>query len=230
MLSCSSIPQEAIEEENKTSGDILQGSFLDHYRNLTRKNLMGLDWASSRCRNAAFILKVDDDAVFNLYATYALLFKWNVNLTDRDSFLLGYIMKNGRPHRHGKFYVSPIEFIHRFYPSYLSGGYYITTPETAYRIAKTAVCHAFLPVEDVFITGKLKNSLNITLKQIYPLYLPRDAEKCVRYMIKNYAIPVYPMLGHQIISLNQVNLIVEFYQALQNCYIWRNCTVVDDVC
>lgn len=132
--------QEAIEEENKISGDILQASFLDHYRNLTRKILLGLEWASSRCKNSTLILKVDDDVVFNLYETYALLFKWSVNFKDRDSFLLGYIINNGRPNRNvqSKSYVSRIELIHNYYPSYLSGYYYITTPETAYRIAKEA--------------------------------------------------------------------------------------------
>lgn len=222
-MSCSSIPQEIIQEENKTFGDILQGSFLDHYRNLTRKNLMGLDWASSRCKNATFILKVDDDVIFNLYETYAILCKWNINFTEKDSFLLGYVVKNGRPDRsaRSKSYISPMKYIHNYYTSYLSGWYYITTPETAHRIAKQAVHHAFFPIDDVFITGKLKNSLNITLKELDPQYYSINAYKCFKYMTKKFVIPIHPVVGQ---NVGRGNLIVEFYKFLQDCNIWRNCT------
>ena len=36
-------------EEHRRHGDILQGSFVDTYRNLTYKNIMGKLWASSAC-------------------------------------------------------------------------------------------------------------------------------------------------------------------------------------
>ena len=42
---------EIIYEENKQHGDIVQGNFLDTYRNLTLKTLFGLEWMSLFCSN-----------------------------------------------------------------------------------------------------------------------------------------------------------------------------------
>lgn len=170
MLYFRSITQEAIIKENKTFGDILQGSFLEHYKNLTYKTLMGMKWASSICINATFILKVDDDVVFLYNQTYDTLSKCNV--ADRGSFLLGNIMKNEVPVRDvlSKWYVSKYEYLRDYYPPYLSGVYYITTPKTAYRITEEAKRnfkhYRYLSVEDVFVTGILSKALNITLRQL----------------------------------------------------------------
>ncbi|CAL4065776.1 unnamed protein product, partial [Meganyctiphanes norvegica] len=37
-------PQHSIEEENDRNHDIIQGNFMEHYRNLTYKHTMGLQW------------------------------------------------------------------------------------------------------------------------------------------------------------------------------------------
>ena len=43
------LPCLQLVEEHRRHGDILQGSFVDTYRNLTYKNIMGKLWASSAC-------------------------------------------------------------------------------------------------------------------------------------------------------------------------------------
>ena len=57
--------QRAINLENKHHGDIVQGLFKDTYHNLTYKAVLGLRWAKENCRQAKFVLKVDDDVVVN---------------------------------------------------------------------------------------------------------------------------------------------------------------------
>ena len=50
--------QHIIEEEHKLYGDIVQGSFIENYKNLTLKGIMGLKWVSQHCQEAAFAIKV----------------------------------------------------------------------------------------------------------------------------------------------------------------------------
>ncbi len=47
-----------ISEEQKLYGDIVQGSFTEHYTNLTLKAIMGLKWVSEYCSNAPYAIKV----------------------------------------------------------------------------------------------------------------------------------------------------------------------------
>ncbi len=48
----------AIQEEHQLYGDIVQGSFLESYRNLTLKAVMGLKWVTTYCSNAKYVIKV----------------------------------------------------------------------------------------------------------------------------------------------------------------------------
>ncbi|KAJ8708046.1 hypothetical protein PYW08_010412 [Mythimna loreyi] len=157
------ITQSAINNESKTYGDILQGTFLENYRNVPRKLLMGLKWASTTCRNASFILKVDDDTVYSLEKTYEYL-----NLVNyRKDFISGYITNNTPERdRDDKWYVTWYEYPRQEYPPYLSGYYYITTPHVAAALCEEAVKLPYFWIEDIFVTGILTESLGIELTQL----------------------------------------------------------------
>lgn len=53
--------QSRLEEENKKYKDLIQGNFLDAYRNMTYKHVMGLKWATYYCPS-----KRDAQATFRL--------------------------------------------------------------------------------------------------------------------------------------------------------------------
>ncbi len=53
--------------ESQLYGDLVQEDFMDTYDNLTLKTIMGFKWASSHCKNAEFVMKVDDDVVVNSF-------------------------------------------------------------------------------------------------------------------------------------------------------------------
>lgn len=219
------ITQEAIIDESNIFGDILQGSFVENYRNLTFKHLMGLQWASTACSNASYILKVDDDTVFNLERTYRLLETLDAN----DIFLLGYILNNTKPRRNkeNKWYVTREEYSRKNYPAYLSGWYYITTPKTARKITEEAIYHPKFWIDDILITGLLTEALHIKLRQ-----LPRDywleyyelLECCLRDMI-NKQINCDSVVGP---NGGRENLIVEFNDAIRNCDKSKKCTKRDE--
>ncbi len=60
-------------------GDLVQENFIDSYRNLTLKTLMGIRWASIHCSNAKFVVKIDDDVIINPF--YLLNYLDNVTNT-----------------------------------------------------------------------------------------------------------------------------------------------------
>lgn len=58
--------QNEITEEGRQYGDITQDdSFLDSYNNLTLKSLSLVSWAHKFCKNANYVLKIDDDVFLN---------------------------------------------------------------------------------------------------------------------------------------------------------------------
>ncbi|CAC5389686.1 unnamed protein product [Mytilus coruscus] len=62
--------QHAIEQENLVFHDIIQGKFIDSYRNLTLKGVLGFKWISENCRNAEFAAKIDDDVIVNFFKIF----------------------------------------------------------------------------------------------------------------------------------------------------------------
>ena len=67
--------QREIELENLNTRDIVQGNFLDTYRNLTYKSVMGHLWVSEFCQNADYVVKSDDDIYNDLYGLHEVLQK-----------------------------------------------------------------------------------------------------------------------------------------------------------
>ena len=51
-------------------GDLIQGNFMDTYRNLTYKSIMGHMWVSNFCNQAEFVVKTDDEIYVDIYGTY----------------------------------------------------------------------------------------------------------------------------------------------------------------
>ena len=58
---------EQFKKENDAFGDIIQGPFVDSYRNLTLKGVMGLRWMSLHCRKVKAVVHIDDDVFFNIF-------------------------------------------------------------------------------------------------------------------------------------------------------------------
>ncbi|KAL4720030.1 hypothetical protein ACJJTC_009272 [Scirpophaga incertulas] len=214
------LTQQAIENEHSIYNDLLQGSFIENYRNLTLKHLMGLKWVSNKC-TPIYIVKVDDDIVFNLANTYKLL----LSLGIQQNLLMGYMLNNTVPRRQkqNKWYVSEVEFTGSMYPSYLSGWYYITTSTVAKKISDEAIYHQFFWIDDIFITGILRKIVGIELKQVpkeFWLEYYELLECCITDMIKKSIQCPYTVGPNG----GRVNLIIEFNKIIEQCNQWRNCS------
>ena len=63
---CVELCNDMIVEENERHRDIIQGSFLDSYGNLTLKTRMALKWTVEDCPSAKYVMKTDDDMWINV--------------------------------------------------------------------------------------------------------------------------------------------------------------------
>lgn len=153
--------QKAIEDESRRFGDIIQGNFIEAYRNLTYKHVMGLGWAAQYCSQANFVIKMDDDIVVNVDRIPKLLEMFSNN--KQDSFIAGYILRNMSPIREpaNKWFVTNEEYSSNKYPPFVSGWFYITTPKTCLNLYKTSKTMKFFWIDDAFVTGILAKLLRI---------------------------------------------------------------------
>lgn len=159
------ITQKGIINENNRFDDLLQGNFIEAYRNLTYKHIMGLRWAATECQSTKFIVKMDDDTVFDIFHLNRYLKELAIESKNEQTFIAGYVLTKQQPIRltANKWYVTHREFSDNFYPDYVSGWLYVTTHKTARALVHESVNQPFFWIDDTWITGILRYRQNITL-------------------------------------------------------------------
>ncbi|XP_037939428.1 lactosylceramide 1,3-N-acetyl-beta-D-glucosaminyltransferase [Teleopsis dalmanni] len=78
-----------LEMESARHGDIVQGTFVDNYRNMTYKHVMAFKWFLYNCAQAQILIKVDDDVYVNtpLLLRYIQDSKQNLSTEDVNKFM-----------------------------------------------------------------------------------------------------------------------------------------------
>lgn len=150
-----------VEQENRVYGDIVQGDFLDTYRNLTNKGVMGFRWVTKFCSHAQMVLKIDDDIfvnIFKIIGYYFPMHKRRKNLIMCNTIFPGRIMR-----RHSRWTVNTDEFRGRmFYPKYCSGFAVLMGTDTIRAFYQAAHITPSFWVDDVYLFGLLPNMAKIS--------------------------------------------------------------------
>ena len=153
--------QQALEIEAKEFGDIIQGDFIDSYRNMTYKHLMGLKWIISYCPSANMIVKVDDDVIVNMNKLMQYYYLKD-SLFELKNMLYCHV-ESGAPamrNVNDKWYVTRDEFAPEIYPDYCAGYAYIMTPDLAKRLLDAASTTPYFWIDDIYVTGILMRKIN----------------------------------------------------------------------
>ncbi|KAL3856609.1 hypothetical protein ACJMK2_011344 [Sinanodonta woodiana] len=150
-----------IQDEFIKYGDLIQGNFVDAYRNLTHKGVMGYKWISENCMNAKMIVKVDDDVVVD---TYKLLKEYVPKLSGRTRYILCNHIAPGTMliirEKKNKWYVDSDLFRgYKFYPRYCSGFGVIMSTDIIPFIYRAAYLTPFFWVDDVYLYGMLPSKI-----------------------------------------------------------------------
>ena len=149
-------PEHSLISAENQENDILWGSFPENYRNLNRKHLMGLAWATSHCTHPdCVIIKMDDDIAVDL-----------PRLIDQAKALkpyeIGGWIHSGMRVRRGalsKWSVSTSEFANATYPDFVSGWVYAARrPAVQDLVAQASRSEPFW-IDDVWLTGLVRQEL-----------------------------------------------------------------------
>ncbi|CAG9864525.1 unnamed protein product [Phyllotreta striolata] len=207
--------QISVENESKRFGDIVQGNFIEAYRNLTYKHLMGLKWAADNCFNAEFVIKMDDDVVVNMEKVPVLLDTFTP-LTNR-LFIAGYVLRNMVAIREpaNKWYVTRKEYSPAVYPTFVSGWFYVTNPKTAGKLHKLSQTTEYFWIDDTYITGVLAQKLKVKHFDISRYYTEHsEYVECCLDDIRNRNLNCDVLIGP---NGGNNNLFYEFNNAIGIC-------------
>ncbi|CAG9822550.1 unnamed protein product [Phaedon cochleariae] len=223
--------QKAIENESLRFKDIIQGNFIEAYRNLTFKHVMGLKWAARNCFNAKFVIKMDDDIVVNIEKISSILN--SLRVSNHNKLIAGYVLRNMVPIREpaNKWFVTEEEYSLSAYPLFVSGWFYVTTPQTCKNLVNLSNTTRYFWIDDTYVTGILAKKLRIKHYDIKKYFTVHSEflDCClddIRSRNLNCEILVGPNGGNP-------NMFYEFNNAIQICNmnLCRNRTSpIDETC
>jgi len=170
--------QVALEEESRTYRDVVQGNFLDSYRNLTYKHVMALKWTVYYCPGARYLLKTDDDVFVNTPALLDFLSQdlspWGFRrLILCENFTFQFVIRSLK----SKWRVSPQEYPGKMYPPYCHGWVVLYSQDVVFLLYREAQRTEYFWVEDVHVTGTLAARANLTQTSLRKLMLSRGQVK-----------------------------------------------------
>ena len=158
--------QKIIDEEYNRYGDIVQGDFIDDYRNLTYKGILGLQFISSYCSHVPYAIKSDDDVFANIFKIMQLSEERGSN-----SRFLVCLRWHGMPIRRPATKIDyetwwlPNDVLpnKKVFEPYCAGMGWIFSTNIAKDLVTIAYRTPFLWIDDVYISGMVMNQVkNLT--------------------------------------------------------------------
>ncbi|KAL3102572.1 hypothetical protein niasHS_000900 [Heterodera schachtii] len=159
--------QQKLAEEQKRNGDLvfLHG-FNDTYAHIHIKWYGGLQWQQSFCAGAEWVMKADDDSIVHLRRlAYWREKKFRQIVEQNPLVYIGYIYYNPAPIRNqnSKWYISEDVYPLDWYPDFMQGTVYLTTPATISAILSHSHEIVGFYLDDVVFTGILAELANVKL-------------------------------------------------------------------
>ncbi|GBP04841.1 Beta-1,3-galactosyltransferase 5 [Eumeta japonica] len=154
-----------VQMESATFRDIVQGNFIDSYRNMTYKHMMGLKWATHHCPTARYVLKTDDDLFVNMGALRIFLMDKLLPRQTKNRIFCEVLSNVGVIRNvSSKWMVTMKEYPEDRYPKYCSGFSVLYTRDVVPQLLKASQNIPLFWVDDVYITGMLAGQLLIPLE------------------------------------------------------------------
>ena len=164
--------QEDIDEEQRAHGDLLQGDFIDSYRNLTFKTIMAYAWFRKHCPQAPYVMKTDDDMFVNTPHVVKFAQTTIGDVPTMTSYCTTeWMVPAYFPPGH-RWYMPKDMYPDEQYPPYCCGCGYVISGSVARDIADVMPWLPLLVLEDVF-AGLAVSRLNYSVAVVHqPTYFP----------------------------------------------------------
>ncbi|XP_022100332.1 beta-1,3-galactosyltransferase 1-like [Acanthaster planci] len=151
----------SVQRENHEYSDIIQEDFVDSYRNLTIKNMMGLKWITMFCPSATYVASVDADVMLNVHNLVTRL-----EGNPRRQYAEGSLRTKATPVRDSegpskKWYTPKEVYPEATYAPFFPGSCYVMSGDVAVSIYRESVHVRYLPWDDVFV-GLVMKRIGVT--------------------------------------------------------------------
>ncbi|CRL08367.1 CLUMA_CG021306, isoform A [Clunio marinus] len=178
----STIVQDEIDNEQRMYGDIVQGNFIDAYRNITYKHVMTLKWFVYFCHEANFLLKTDDDVFVNTPLMYRYLetpSAYHKQFHNEHQLLLCHRVSGAKVKRtyRSKWRVSYDEYLNRHFPNYCPGYAILYSSDVVFDLYRQAQKLPYFWIDDIHITGNVASKLNISITPTNGLFLTKTQQE-----------------------------------------------------
>lgn len=152
--------QSALRQEQAEHHDLLQGTFVDSYGNLTLKTLLMMEWLSTRCPQATFATKVDSDVFLNIENLVAMLA--NPSIPTR-LYITGNVYRQGPVHRNpnSKWFLPKEVYAGSVLPTYPLGFCYVFSMDLPTKVIEASRLLKPIYIEDLAL-GLYLRHLGIT--------------------------------------------------------------------
>ncbi|KAK6959141.1 lactosylceramide -n-acetyl-beta-d-glucosaminyltransferase [Biomphalaria glabrata] len=144
--------QKSIDKELNQFQDMVQEDFEDVYKNIRLKAVSMLRWVHTFCRNARFVVRIDDDVKMPYTQLFPVI-SWTSQ--KYKNFILGNRKAGWEPHRHNgsKYYLSEEEFPDPVLPPFALGGVLAYPTSTVSLLYQAALRVKPIWLDDIYITG-----------------------------------------------------------------------------
>lgn len=152
-----------LRQEAVNYQDIVFGNFIDSYRNLTRKMVLGVEWAAAHCQ-AQYVMKADDDSYVAVLELTQWLEEYQRTQGHNKALYMGAALINKEPFREqdNKFYVSVKEYPAKTFPPYASGPGYVFSGNLLTKLSNAIKVARLFPNEDACF-GALMQHIKVDL-------------------------------------------------------------------
>lgn len=176
--------EQKLATESMVHDDILQGSFVDSYQNMTYKHAAVLKWFVYNCPDASFLLKADDDVFINTPFLYTYLGKPRIfsHFLHQGKLLFCNANTGNMPiirEPKSKWYVSPEEYPGRTFPPYCSGFTILYSADVVLELYKAVQSLPYFFIDDAHITGDANLIAKIPFANTNGLILNREQRESV---------------------------------------------------
>ena len=160
--------QHEIETESAKHHDIIQEDFVENYRNLTYKNVMGLKWNMRYCPEAKLTVKVDTDVIVNMFKLDEFYTRYKRVPNMLQNVIYCSIYRHYRPRRDkgDKWFVTYDEYPYEYYPDHCEGFAYILSNDVIAPLYNMSLYTPYYWIDDVYVTGFLVRNTGVQQKSL----------------------------------------------------------------
>ncbi|XP_074645899.1 beta-1,3-galactosyltransferase 5-like [Tubulanus polymorphus] len=187
----SGIEERRLRREMAEHGDIVQASFVDHYRNLTIKALTATSWIEKNCAHIKYAVKIDDVFVNVPRLSRTLRLHFRRHPGNPPPILCRVMHRSPVFRARAKWIVTREEYTGDFYPDYCSGLGFILDMRTLVKLRSVAIRSAkYFWVDDVYLTGMIREAAGIKIADLSPVF-------------QYYALPKYQVTRSRLVEFGK---------------------------